>query len=243
MRLMKRNNGHWLMIWVLGWLIFWLDAAAAPTTETVRLQIGLRHSDGAAAVGETVILQRLPEEEPVAPECETDAYGICVWTVSRGLYQVLFARPLDDLSAQAVAEGGLRGLGITVGDEAITYYFTFHSDGHVYFDAAPEAAAPVPIIPAAGALHHDVIPTPILPTVTVEQVAIIANVSLTPTPPVAEKAKASNPWRAVLFIGGGLVIGSGLHLWTRQRRLASPTTRRRNEQPADQPTAEETNDA
>src|SRR5690606_28151427 len=112
------------------------------TAGYTHLQIRLRAGDGAAIVGETVILERLPEEERMLPECTTDAYGECSWHVNRGLYQVLFTRPLDDITALAVAEGGLRGLGITVGETDIIYHFIFHSDGHVYFDATPEAAVP-----------------------------------------------------------------------------------------------------
>jgi len=194
---------------LIGCLFLWTGIAFAQTTGDIQLQIRLRNSDGTAVTGETIILQRLPEEEPITPDCTTDANGECTWYVKRGLYQLLFERPLDDISALAVAEGGLRGFGITVGEEDITYHFTFHSDGRVYFDAAPEAAVPSPIIPSLDALHSGTAPTPALNDEPVEE---------TPTP---EPANASDTavdtasgksWRLILFIGGGLVIGGGLHL-------------------------------
>lgn len=221
---MKRT--HWVASWLPFWLVLLAGIAEAQTDGDIRLQIRLRYSDGTAVAGETVILQRLPEEEPIAQalrqaqgdNCETDTNGECTWYVGRGLYQVLFERPLDDISALAVAEGGLRGFGITVGDEDIAYHFTFHSDGRVYFDAAPEAAVPSPIIPVGETLHGGAAPTPVP---TSEQ-----RIDVTPTrlPEQAgvEKPDAnptsSTPWRFLLFIGGGLVIGGGLHLWSRKRQ-------------------------
>lgn len=214
---MKRT--HWLASWLPFWLALLVGVAEAQTAGDTRLQIRLRASDGMAVVGETVILQRLPEEEPITPECETDSNGECVWYVGRGLYQVLFERPLDDISALAVAEGGLRGLGVTVGDEDITYHFTFHSDGRVYFDAAPEAAVPSPIIPAGEALHGGIAPTPVLPVVDDELVKETTPTSEpTSVPDTAAGPTSGSSWHLVLFIGGGLVIGGGLHLWSRKRQ-------------------------
>ncbi len=215
--------------WVLlsGCLSWAALASAQPTSaqaaEVVSLTIQLRHSDGTAVVGETIILERLPEEEPIAPNCTTDASGACTWTVGRGLYQVLLERPLDDISALAVAEGGLRGFGITVGDKDLTYHFTFHSDGRVYFDAAPEAAVPSPIIPRGELLHGGVAPTIISSPTPAEGIAITA----TPSPQLAvpeeaaDTAISDSSWQLLLFIGGGLGIGGGLHLLRLPLRLRS----------------------
>ena len=156
---MRREKAIWIVFYVLCVMFTWPgDVARAQEGGGVDLRIRLRASDGSAVVDEPVVLQRLPDEEDIAPACRTDTEGICTWRVRRGLYQLLFDRPLDAVSALAVAEGGLRGLGVTVGDATITYHFTFHSDGRVYFDAAPEAAVPVPIIPESDELHGGVEP-------------------------------------------------------------------------------------
>jgi hypothetical protein len=47
----------------------------------------------------------------------------------------------------------MAGFGITVGDAAITYSFTFQDDGHVYFDSTPDATVPSPIMPELEDLH------------------------------------------------------------------------------------------
>lgn len=221
---MKRT--HWLASWLPFFLAMLVGIAEAQTPGDTRLQIRLRYSDGTAVVGETVILQRLPEEENITPECETDSNGECIWFVGRGLYQVLFERPLDDISALAVAEGGLRGLGVTVGDEDIAYHFTFHSDGRVYFDAAPEAAVPSPIIPVGDVLHGGTAPTSTLTVTRDEPVEETPTPEPTSAPDTAVDTTSGNSWHLVLFIGGGLVIGGGLHLlrlhsgqaWSRKRQ-------------------------
>lgn len=211
---MERKRMKWVMLILTVWLFWRTGGVLAQDSE---LQIWLRASDGTAVAGETIILERLPEAEPY-PACTTDANGQCAWRVGRGLYQVLFARPLDDISALAVAEGGLRGLGVTVGDAAIAYHFTFHSDGRVYFDAAPEAVVPSPIIPVGHGLQGGIAPTP-----TPEQ---RVDVTATPLPePAAQEEsltrESGNTWRLLLFMGGGLVVGGGLHLWSRRRQRLS----------------------
>jgi hypothetical protein len=168
-------------------------------------------------MGETIIVHRLLEEAPITPNCTTNADGACTWYVERGLYEVLFDRPLDDISALAVAEGGLRGLGITIGEEDIIYHFTFHSDGHVYFDAAPQAAVPVPVVPTPETLHGGVEPTALLP-VKDEPIEETPTPEPTDVPNTAVDNSSGKSWRAILFIGGGLVIGGGLHLWSRKRK-------------------------
>lgn len=130
-----------------------LPGADGADEETVLLTIRLRDSDGRFVTEEPVSLSRLPEEE-TAVVCTTDAQGECAWPVTRGLYQLLFARPLDGVNAVLLGEGGLRGLGVTVGEAPITYHFTFHSDDHVYFDLAPEMPLPLPKIPSADLIHH-----------------------------------------------------------------------------------------
>ena len=233
MRVMKRKRNGWMMLLLASWLIVWTEVAVAQASGTLELRIRLRASDGTAVIGETVILERLPDEEPIAPDCVTNNNGECTWLVGRGLYQVLFTRQLDTVSALAVAEGGLRGFGVTVGDSPITYHFTFHSDGRVYFDAAPEAAVPSPIIPVGETLHGGAAPTPVP---TSEQ-----RIDVTPTrlPEQADVEKSNaNPtssgaWRLILFIGGGLMIGGGLHLWSRKRQTKNRQSSIQNRQSED----------
>ncbi|HRQ42343.1 MAG TPA: hypothetical protein PLD25_30880, partial [Chloroflexota bacterium] len=207
---MRRKQLHWLVSWWPVLLVMLMGIAEAQTGGSTRLQIRLRYGDGTAVVGETVTLERLPEEEPILPSCTTDDQGACTWYVGRGLYQVLFTRSLDDVSSLAVAEGGLRGLGITVGDDPITYHFTFPSDGRVYFDAAPEAAVPVPLVPVGQAWHGGIVPSP-FPTVSETEPANAAPPPApapTSTPDTAVSSPPSGSfWRLLLFFGGGLALG------------------------------------
>ncbi|MGH2537141.1 MAG: hypothetical protein ACRDHL_07085 [Candidatus Promineifilaceae bacterium] len=195
----------------------------------VALTIRLRASDGAPVAGEPVTLERLPHEEEVLPECETDAAGRCTWHVARGLYQVLFERPLDDVSALALAEGGLRGFGLTAGEAPITYHFTFHSDGRVYFDAAPEAAAPSPIIPTPELLHGGIAPTPTTEATVEPEPAETQPAGRQPddedeNPSVDQKEEPNSRrrWQVALFIALGLAVGGGLHLWSWHKDRPAP---------------------
>lgn len=227
----RRLFRYWVLLGCcLGWAAL---ASAHPATAqavgAVSLTITLRHSDGTAVVGEAILLERLPEEELISPNCSTDASGSCSWRVARGLYQVVFERPLDAISSLAVAEGGLHGLGITVGDANIVYHFTFHSDGRVYFDAAPEAAVPQPIIPEGELLHGGVEPTAAPSPKPTEGIAMTATSAANrdgiPNDG-GENRTTGNPWQLLLFIGCGLLVGGSLHLWSRKRRKTNQQTTR-----------------
>jgi hypothetical protein len=208
-----------------------VQAVTDPAGEPPYYELGLslRYSDGTAVAGEPIVLERLPEELPMP--CVTDATGRCTWTVGRGLYQAIFERPLDQVSTLSLAEGGLRGFGLTVGEADIIYHFTFHHDGRAYFDAAPDAAVPDPIIPHFHSLqggmlplldHLDLVGTPAEgPTVTP-----------TPNEPNEDMTVTASTGTAVFWLVGlGLLLGGGLHLlqrhWpqpTHRHRLASPLT-------------------
>jgi hypothetical protein len=160
------------------------------------------------------------------------------------LYQVLFERPLDQVSALALAEGGLRGFGVTVGDTDIVYHFTFHSDGHAYFDGAPEAAVPAPLIPAFDALHGGVAPTPVLPVMGADATPMPLPTRTPDTAPSTDSGQAvavstGQAYRLLLFIGLGLAAGGGLHAWTRLKQQQSERARP-TEQPATRQTGERT---
>jgi len=222
---MRRKSFIWIIIFIL-WAMAAQpdDMARAQEGRAVDLQIRLRASDGAPVVDEPVTLQRLPEEEDIAPQCRTDAGGVCIWRVPSGLYQLDFDRPLDDVSALAAAEGGLRGLGITVGDAPITYHFTFHDDGRVYFDTAPESIVPVPFIPDLDDLHSAATPTTIAtPAVPMTPDASGPPAESTPIPAGPTSPTVSFSWRILLFMGLGLVVGGGLHIWTRKRKRSNPS--------------------
>ena len=174
-------------LFILGTL--WLTPPVADG-EAVTLTVQLRATDGAPLGGKAVILERLPDAAAEGPLCQTDPEGLCAWSVAPGLYQVRFpAYTLDDLSALALAEGGLSGLGITIGETAIRYAFTVQDDGHVYFDATPDAAAPTPRLPQAEAVVGDAPATPIHP---------VLSGTVAPNPPV-------RAW--VWWLGGGVMLG------------------------------------
>ena len=117
----------------------------------VPVTISVRSADGAPVVGTEVTLINQPDY--TAQTTVADAAGQALFNVPRGLYEIQFTADLDDVSALAVAEGGMAGFGITVGDAAITYSFTFQDDGHVYFDSMPDASVPSPIMPELEDLH------------------------------------------------------------------------------------------
>ena len=207
------------LLFLLALMLANTGVVLAQDETTVPLRIRLRASDGSAVVAELLVLERLPDEEVVEPVCLTDATGQCTWYVEPGLYQVLFTRPLDEISALAVAEGGLRGLGLTVGQTAVTYHFTLHSDAHVYFDAAPDSAVPEPIIPAETHQHgHGAnIPASVDSAETPDHhetaTPLPSSVSVTNTQISAETT--GQPWRPLVYIILGLLLGSGLHFLQR----------------------------
>lgn len=250
----KHGTLLWLSIWWIGWSITGTGIASAQDDSLVSLQIWLRASDGSAVVGEPIILQRLPEEEDIPPAlrqaqglaCRTDADGMCVWRVQQGLYQVLFDRPLDGVSALAVAEGGLSGLGITVSDVPIAYHFTFQSDGRVYFDASPEAAVPSPVITEPDELRGGMPAVVVPPFATDERINATPTSESIATPGGAEAASVNTAWLILFFVGLGLILGGVLHLlrsplqfclgkgssgqvWRERRCLPHKTTRRETE--------------
>lgn len=213
-----------------------MTAVSPAQAQSVRLEIRLRDGAGAPVAGESVTLQRLPEEADVQPACVTGAAGSCVWQVRRGLYQLLFARPLDDVSALALAEGGLRGFGLTVGEADVTYHFTLQADGRIYFDAAPEAAIPAAIIPSFDSLQGGAAPTPAItftdaaPTAMIELAPVVETAVPSAAPDFAGETAVTGPssWRILLALGLGLALGGGLHLYS--RRQPNRLTKRPNDQ-------------
>lgn len=200
------------------------DLDASQAGDTVTLTVRLRAADDKPVAGEPVVLQRLPDEEEGLPACRTDASGRCSWQVPHGLYQLLFDRPLDSVSALALAEGGLRGFGLTVGGEDIAYHFTLQGDGRVYFDAAPEAALPVPIIPTPEPLLGGVAPTATpMPEATDAPGPLPQegdpDDDAAPLVTAGTEASADRmPWRYILYLALGLTAGGGLHLISRRRQ-------------------------
>jgi hypothetical protein len=224
---------NWVLLWtllVLALILSGVDLIGAQATEIeaagqppyYQLRLYLRYSDGTAVAGEPVIVERLPEELPML--CTTDETGLCTWTVGRGLYQAIFDRPLDQISAVALAEGGLRGFGLTVGEADIAYHFVFHHDGRAYFDANPEAAVPVPIIPQFHSLQGGTLPL-------LDDQHLVGTPTegptVTPTPiePDEDMTAAPVEGTAVFWLVGlGLLLGGGLHLL--QRRWPRPAGHR-----------------
>ncbi|MBK8989724.1 MAG: carboxypeptidase regulatory-like domain-containing protein [Chloroflexi bacterium] len=223
---MMMKQGEWVKR--VGWLgvfcgaVVWFVLLAAPMSTavaqgetTVQLTIRLRDSNGRALAGEVVKLSRLPEETAVA--CTTDAEGRCAWPVTPGLYQFLFTRPLDDISAAILGESGLHGLGVMVGAApngetpngetpnggapipvplTLTYHFTFHSDDRVYFDMAPDSPLPVPKIPTAEEAHghvDDHADEQIPPIVPVTTAVFAAAAPITTTQPTTVSTTTAVP--------------------------------------------------
>jgi hypothetical protein len=214
---MNRQRTLWIFLSTLSWLASFSAGVRAQDSQAVELTVRLRAGDGTAVIGEAIVLQRLPDEEEISPACRTDAGGACRWPVPPGLYQLLFDRPPDELSALALAEGGLRGLGITVGAAPITYHVALHSDGRVYFDGAPEAAVPMPIIPEWTDLGEE-------RPVTREPAAVALlpiQPSATPEANIPAGGNSALPTRRLLFfLILGLAAGGGLHLYSRRRRAS-----------------------
>ncbi len=184
------------------WLTLLTPMAYAQASDEVTLTIQLRASDGTPLADATIILEQLPDAAALGPACRTDNEGTCQWFVTPGLYQVRFpAYSLDAQTELALAEGGLEGLGITVGAEAIRYAFTVQADGHVYFDATPDAAAPTPRYPAETSLSGGAFISPSVGLGT-EPIITITPVSLLPEP---EETTSSLPWW--LWLGGGVTLG------------------------------------
>ena len=198
------------------WLFSLVPVTYAPVSREVALTIQLRASDGAPLVGEDIILEQLPDAAAEGPECQTNQEGLCTWLVAPGLYQVRFlAYTLDDLSALALAEGGLSGLGVTVGESAIRYAFTVQADGHVYFDAMPNAAAPTPRLPVQTDLSGGVVISSAMSLVTPSQVTSTPVMPEPQAGAVARDARPQSGWQTVIAIGGGLFLG--VMVWLSQR--------------------------
>ncbi len=222
-------NKHWQTAVFLAVSIL-LFAPSAQAQHTVRLEIRLRDSGGTAVSGEGMTLQRLPEASAAPQLCTTNGNGVCTWQVGRGLYQILFERPLDNVSALELAEGGLRGFGLTVGDTPITYHFTLQSNGKIYYDAAPASIIPMPIVPTLDAHHEAAASTPVIELTAAETPGVIELV------PVAETAVSiptqqahdetavsnSNPiWHLLVYIAIGLIIGGSIYAWPKAARRAT----------------------
>ncbi len=217
MKLRRMRVEIWI---VIGIMFLWPGFVFAQTGGNTQLQIRLRNSDGTAVIGEAIILQRLPEEAPILPNCITDSNGECIWYVGRGLYQLLFERQLDNVTALALAEGGLRGFGVTVGDEDIVYHFTFQNDGRVYFDTAPNAPVPSPLLPTFEAEQgggETTLPQAVIDGTPTGVVTLIPTVSVTAVPEeIGETAVSPNPiWRLLIFITVGILLGGAVYLWSR----------------------------
>lgn len=201
------------------YLLFSLWLVPTPLGQTdasIELTIRLRAMDGAPVVNQPILLERLPDAAALPPACRTNNNGWCTWQATSGLYQVLFpGYPLDAVSALAVAEGGLGGLGVTVGEVSIQYTFVLYADGHIYFDTTPNAAAPSPFIPVLDGIQGG---TPPLvagfpPAATLPPTGYPVLLASTPPAPAANRLPR-HLWGYALL---GAALGAGRVWWGRRR--------------------------
>jgi len=218
-----------------------VTGAASGRSGRVTVTVHLRDSLGSPIAGETVLLERLPTGESEPAACVTDADGSCAWRAVPGLYQIFFERPLDRVTQLALAEGGLRSHGIMVGDAPVSYHFTFHHDGLVYFDSEPSAPVPAAVIPSLEELHLDHAP-PATATAPLDETraapAAETPAAQTPASATAMQLTGERPsetpvltWLLFLSIAAGLLITVALPLMLRlsppgagSRRMDSWTT-------------------
>ena len=137
-----------------------------------------------------------------------------------GVYEVHWDRPLDDLSLLTSAENGLNSFGVTVGTAPIAYHFVLHTDSRIYFDAAPDAALPEPIIPTIDTIHtHAPIASRVGEAAFSAENTPIPTAFPTDLPTEITQPTATNPsasWRIFLLIVVGLFVGGGLLLWSQR---------------------------
>jgi len=208
--------------------------AAFGRSGRVTVTVHLRDSTGLPLAGETVLLERLPDGEYEPAACVTGVDGVCAWQAAPGLYQLFFSHPLDELTQLALAEGGLRGFGITVGDTPVSYHFTFHHDGFVYFDSEPAAPRPAAVIPSLEDLHLGHAPIAATTPAAVEATETpMAPLAETPASATAMQLTGEQPserpvvaWLLFLSITAGLLITVALPLML---RFSPPSQRARVE--------------
>lgn len=245
-------SGYAVCALCVGWGVTTVSAQTA-AAEPVAVTVRLRTTTGAPLAGERLTLVSFhiedgTERSDLDSTCLTDNAGRCRWDVAPGLYELLSDRPLDAVSRVALAEGGLRGHGLTVGNGPITYHFVVHSDTRLYFDGAPQAAIPQPIIPTADEAHgfdaalavETAAAAPPQPAATSQPAATLPPNDLSPlaTPDDPASVATTNlsgetrsgvgkGWLVVIYIGLGLACGGTLHLVTRygsraQRAAGAP---------------------
>ena len=207
---------------IVGYALILLSLITSPlfAEDFIPLEISVRDAEGNPLADETVRIALSLSESSTFEPCITDATGVCSWGVEEGVYEVHWDRPMDALSVLTSAENGLNSFGVTVSDEPITYHFVLHTDNRIYFDDAPDAAIPEPIIPTMDTIHlHAPLES------WVEEVEFSAENIPTPTAETAESSTeaaqpievdSGSPWRILLLITVGLFVGGGLHLWSQR---------------------------
>ena len=189
----------------------------AAQTDVVAVTVRLRDVDGLPVRDALLHLVPFAGEPSGATRCQTDDAGQCYWRVPSGVYELLSDAPLDALSQYAVAEGGLRGLGLTVGSDPITYTLTIQPDDNLYFDTEPEAVTPVPFIPAITNTHLHVVPTIVVPTITAQPVITNEVAAETAAIDTAEPTSSSFSFSPSLFLLLLSVTLATVTLWLLRR--------------------------
>ncbi|MGB1249620.1 MAG: hypothetical protein ACPG8W_03240 [Candidatus Promineifilaceae bacterium] len=201
------------IVFALGTLLFMMmpQPVFSFSDGIVSLEIAVRDVHGAPLANEGVRIALPFETDVTNRTCVTDATGRCQWDVESGIYEVYWDRELDVFTQFASAENGLSTFGITVGDAPITYYFVLHTDDQLYFDAAPDATVPEPIIPTEAMLFkHEQVKVPS------EGIEVSAETLPTTNTSVEIPSSPTNIWHILSFILAGLLIGGGAHLWSQR---------------------------
>ena len=188
-------------------------AAPAPVV------IQVRYADSSSF---TEPVQIRSDEGELLMTCEPDEAGRCTLQLSRGLYLVEpIGIGLDAVSAKAAVEIGGRWLGITIGDEPISYGFVVEGES-LYFDETPDQVQVRPFRPKQADIEAHFAPKTPVPN-SRDADPTIAPQTLETTPQPTSSADPQSSLLAWVLIPS-FVIGLFMtwSLWTMRQSKQRP---------------------